>query len=205
MAKRAKRARHPRNSSKPRGELAGGKRVYLRRPRQADEREYVALRKRSRAFLEKWEPRSTRSVDRFAVSGFRHMLRRSRSRSRLFTLVCLRETGAIIGAVSLNEIVRGSFQSATMGYWIGREFARQGLMSEAVDLMIRHAFTSLRLHRVEANIIPRNKPSIALARTCGLHYEGTARYYLQIGGKWEDHEHWSVTIETWRPAPTPST
>src|SRR4029453_125487 len=100
--------------------------------------------------------------------------------------------------VTLNEIVRRAFQSATMGYWIGREFARQGLMTEAVSLMLAHAFTTLKLHRVEANMIPRNTPSRSLARACGLRYEGTAKRYLQIAGKWKDHQRWAITVEGWR-------
>jgi ribosomal-protein-alanine N-acetyltransferase len=137
-------------------------------------------------------------VNRFAASGFHFALRRSRSPNRLLTLVCDRNSGAIIGMVSLNEIVRGAFQSATMGYWIGREFARQGFMTEAVTLMLRHAFTKLELHRIEANLIPHNKPSRALARACGFRFEGLSRRYLQINRLWEDHERWAITIEDWR-------
>jgi [ribosomal protein S5]-alanine N-acetyltransferase len=191
--------------SRLRGAIATGDRVILRRPRASDEHEFVALRKHNRDFLERWEPRSTAGVNRFAASGFRHMLARSRSRNRLAALVCARDSGCIMGMVSLNEIVRGPFQSATMGYWIGREHSRQGYMREAVSLMLGHAFAALGLHRVEANIIPRNKPSIALARVCGLRYEGTARLYLQIAGKWEDHQHWAITREDWLPRATTST
>ena len=139
-----------------------------------------------------------RGINRFAASGFCFALKRSRDRNRLLTFVCDRESGAIMGMVSLNEIVRGAFQSATMGYWIGREFSRQGFMTEAVTLMFKHAFSKLRLHRVEANLMPRNKPSRALARACGMRFEGRAKRYLQINGKWEDHEHWAITVEAWR-------
>lgn len=128
------------------------------------------------------------------------MLKVARERNRVTTLACLHSTGEIIGMVNLNEIVRGAFQSATMGYWIGCEHARQGLMTEAVSLLMKHAFTKLKLHRVEANMIPRNKPSRSLAKSVGMHYEGTSKRYLQINGEWEDHERWAITVERWSPA-----
>ena len=182
----------------PRGTFIVGERVLLRRPRATDEKQWVALRSRNRRFLARWEPRSSEGVDRFSAAAFRILLKRARARNRLVGFVCLRETGEIIGMVTLNEFVRGAFQSATMGYWIAREHARQGLMTEAVGLMLRHAFTTLKLHRVEANMMPRNTPSRSLARASGMRYEGTAKRYLQIAGKWEDHERWAITVEDWR-------
>ena len=181
-----------------RGAFVTGARVFLRRPRASDEVAWVALRTRNRRFLERWEPRSTDGIDRFSAAGYRALLKRSRSPNRLVGFVCLRDTGELIGMVTLNEIVRGAFQSATMGYWIGREYARQGLMTEAVGLMLGHAFATLKLHRVEANMIPRNTPSRRLARASGMRYEGTAKRYLQIAGKWQDHQRWAITLEDWR-------
>ncbi len=181
----------------PRNVIIAGERIFLRRPRATDEAEWVEVRARNRAFLEKWEPRFPGRIDRFGRSGFRMMLKRGRARNRLVTLVCHRATGEIIGMLTLNEIVRGAFQSATMGYWISRDFARQGLMTEAVRLMLRHSFATLDMHRVEANMMPRNAPSRCLAAAVGMRYEGTAKRYLQIAGKWEDHERWAITIEEW--------
>ena len=85
-----------------------------------------------------------------------------------------------------------------MGSGIGEKFSRQGLLSEAVRLTLRHAFTKLKLHRVEANLVPRNRASRGLARKVGMRYEGTAKRYLRIAGVWEDHEHWAVTGEEWK-------
>ena len=101
------------------------------------------------------------------------------------------------GQVSINNIVRGPFLSATLGYWIAKPHAGQGLMAEALSLAITHAFSDLALHRVEANIIPRNSPSIALVKRLGFRYEGTATRYLRIAGQWEDHERWGLTAEEW--------
>jgi ribosomal-protein-alanine N-acetyltransferase len=71
-------------------------------------------------------------------------------------------------------------------------------MTEALTLTLRIAFRRLRLHRVEANIQPGNRASIALVRRAGFRREGLSPRYLKIGGRWRDHERWALTVEDWR-------
>ena len=105
---------------------------------------------------------------------------------------------ALLGILNINEIVRGVFRSAYLGYWIGHQHARQGLMAEALGLALDHAFGPLGLHRLEANIQPENEPSRALVRRAGFVQEGYSERYLKIGGQWRDHERWAITVERWR-------
>ena len=85
-----------------------------------------------------------------------------------------------------------------MGYYIGAEYAGNGYMTEAVQLMLRHAFRDLKLHRVEANIQPGNLASIALVTRAGFIREGYSRRYLKICGRWRDHERWAILAEDFR-------
>lgn len=62
-------------------------------------------------------------------------------------------------------------------------------MTEAVEAVVNHAFHELRLHRIEANIMPRNQASLRVVQKLGFQNEGISRKYLQINGKWEDHIH----------------
>jgi ribosomal-protein-alanine N-acetyltransferase len=175
--------------------ISTGPRVFLRHPVAADQKEMVALKRASRAHLAQWEASPVGGGDMFGVWWFRRFLKSCNTdRSQRF-VVCKRDTGQIIGQLGLGEISRGAFQSCYLGYWIGVPFTRQGLMTEAVRLALRHAFTKLKLHRVEANIVPRNRASKKLARKVGMRYEGRAKRYLKVAGKWEDHEHWAQTIE----------
>ena len=103
----------------------------------------------------------------------------------------------MVGSVNLSQIVRGTFQSAYMGYQVFQPFARQRYMTDAMTLVLRVTFVRLRLHRVEANIQPTNAASIALVKRAGFLKEGYSPRYLKIGGRWRDHERWAMTAERW--------
>ena len=175
-----------------------GKRVFLRKPTAKDRAEFLALRRASRTFLERWEPLGPRGRPNFGPSAIDRFLKQARSAGNRKFLVCLREDGSIIGQVSLNGIVRLSVQSCFMGYWIAKPYSRRGLMTEAVKLALRYAFKTLKLHRVEATLMPVNAASRALAKKCGFRFEGVAKRYLNINGRWEDHERYAITVEEWR-------
>lgn len=94
-----------------------------------------------------------------------------------------------IGCVALNNIILGAFRSCFLAYKMDKDLLRQGYASEAVLAVVELAFQGLNLHRIEANILPRNAASLALARKCGFREEGISPKYLCINGVWEDHIH----------------
>ena len=101
------------------------------------------------------------------------------------------------GEVTLSSVQRGPFQNASIGYWIDQEYAGQGLVPEAVVVVLRFAFESLGLHRVEISIIPRNAASRRVVEKLGLRNEGVAERFLEIDGRWEDHIRYAITAEEW--------
>lgn len=101
----------------------------------------------------------------------------------------------IVGVVNISEIVMGAFRSAYLGYYGMADFARTGLMTEAVRGAVNYAFTELGLHRLEANIQSGNMASIALVRRLGFNQEGFSPRYLRINGEWRDHERWAVLAD----------
>ncbi len=175
-----------------------GPRVYLRHAGLGDVRAYVALRERNRRFLAPWEPRPRTGTPWNDPAALRTQFAEGPTDKIHRLLLMRRADDAMLGMIGLGEIVRGCFQNAYIGYWIGEEFARQGLMREGLSLALDHAFGTLKLHRVEANIQPVNVASLALARALGFRHEGYSPGYLKIAGRWTDHERWALRAEEWK-------
>jgi ribosomal-protein-alanine N-acetyltransferase len=169
------------------------RRVLIRTPTLDDQDEFIARMRASRRLLRPWITNMPETPERYAA----YVARADDPRAAMF-LGCRIEDGAIIGFLNISEIVRGPFKSAFLGYGAVAEFAGQGYMTEALQLVLREAFTKLGLHRLEANIQPGNAASIALAKRCGFELEGFSPRYLKVGGRWCDHERWAIRVETWR-------
>ena len=147
---------------------------------------------RNRTFLRPFEPE--RETSFFTAGGQRLLLEQEADAARedrgYRLYLSLRDRpGAIVGMAALNNVVRGAFQSSFLGYKLDGSLQGRGYMTEAVRAVCRIAFTELGLHRLEANIMPRNLPSLRVAEKAGFSSEGLARKYLSINGGWEDHIH----------------
>jgi ribosomal-protein-alanine N-acetyltransferase len=160
--------------------------VGIRPPVAVDAEAFVAAARRSRALHRPW----TSAPD--TPEKFRAWLERMGGPANHPFLVCRRDSGEIVGVVTLSNVVLGLFRSGTLGYYAFAGHEQQGFMRAGVLAVVRHAFTALKLHRVEANIQPGNAASIALARSCGFAREGFSPRYLKIGGRWRDHERWAL-------------
>jgi ribosomal-protein-alanine N-acetyltransferase len=166
--------------------------VFIRPPAASDRREFIVLMRESRAFHRPWATAPT-DDDRFGA-----YLADSRRPDFEAMLVCRCVDEAIVGFFNLSQIFRGVLQSAYLGYAVGAPFAGQGYMRDGLQHVLRQAFVTLRLHRIEANIQPGNAASLALARGAGFRREGYSPRYLKIGGRWRDHERWAILAEEWR-------
>ncbi len=113
-------------------------------------------------------------------------------------VVCRRDDDSIAGLIDITNIVLGLYRSGYLGYYAFAGHEGQGLMRQGLQAVVRHAFKSLKLHRLEANIQPDNDASIGLVRSCGFSKEGYSSRYLKIGGIWRDHERWAIVALTTR-------
>lgn len=103
-----------------------------------------------------------------------------------------RRSGELVGAINVTNIVHGSFRSGYLSYFAFAGHEGRGYMRAGLRAVVRHAFTQLGLHRLEANIQPGNLASLALVQSCGFSREGFSPAYLKIGGRWRDHERWAI-------------
>jgi len=110
-------------------------------------------------------------------------------------VLCMRVGGGLAGMITIDSIVRGRFQSASLSYAAFAPSAGRGYMSEGLGLVLRYAFQQLRLHRLEASIQPDNQASLRLVQRHGFRREGYSPDMLFIDGAWRDHERWAITRE----------
>lgn len=178
-------------------------RVFLRPPTAADQGEYLKLRRASRAFHAPFEVRPKRGRSALDERAFRAFMIQGPGTARERWLVCDKAGGALLGSITIGTIRGEPWHSAVLGYWIGEEHARQGFMGEALPLALKRAFTQLRLHRVEADVLPENRASKRLLRKCGFSLEGLSREYAHVAGRWRDHERWALLGKDFRAAQRP--
>lgn len=167
--------------------------IRIRPLSAGDAAELLEVRARNRAHLEPWEP--LRDASFYTLAGqvaAADAAVTAREAGRAFPFVIEHE-GRIVGGVNLNEVVRGVFQNAYLGYWVDGACGGRGFATEAVRQAVAFAFGEARLHRVQAAVIPRNATSIRVLEKTGFRDEGLALRYLQIAGVWEDHRIFAVT------------
>lgn len=142
----------------------------------------------SRGFLAPYEP--FRAESYFTVAGQESAVQRlleSRSSGTTEPRVIVSDRGEVVGRITLNNIVRGPFESCSVGYWLHQPFTGQGLATRAVNEMVDIAFHGLGLHRVEAGTLLDNTASQAVLKRTGFVQFGLAPEYLRIAGEWRDH------------------
>ena len=163
--------------------------LRLRPPRVGDFGDWAALRRSSRDFLQPWEP--TWPTDDLTRAAFRRRLslyQRDQELGVGYAFFAFRRIDdALVGGITLRNILRGVSQSGQIGYWIGERHARRGYTGAALAEVVRFGFGRLGLHRLEAACCPENEASRRLLLKGGFEFEGRARGYLKIDGVWRDH------------------
>ena len=159
-------------------------RVHIRRVASRDKADLLSMNQASIKLHTPWISTPLTS------HSFRAYLKRSQQADYEGLLCCLNNTDQILGVFNLSGITRGTFQSASIGYYASLGNTGSGYMTEGLKLVLRFAFKNLGLHRIEANIQPKNDPSRRLVQRCGFVLEGFSPKFLFIDGKWRDHERW---------------
>lgn len=142
---------------------------------------------RNRNALARWEP--TRTDDYFTSDAQHRVVADALTRHATGVAVpmVIITDGELAGRINIDDVVRGAFQSAHLGYWVDQDHQRRGVATAAVADAVRHAFDDLGLHRLQADTLEQNVASqIVLARN-GFAEIGRAPRYLQIAGSWQDH------------------
>jgi ribosomal-protein-alanine N-acetyltransferase len=170
--------------------------ITLRPIEQGDRMSWRRVRARNREWLARWdatapspEIRSPRSY-----AAMVRTLRREARAGRQLPFVIEVERN-FVGQVTVSNVVRGSAQFASIGYWIDQDHAGRGIVPRAVAMAIDHCFGPVGLHRIEIAIRPENASSLRVVEKLGIPEIGFAPRFLHIDGEWRDHRLFAITRE----------
>jgi [ribosomal protein S5]-alanine N-acetyltransferase len=170
--------------------------VTLRPLGYRDVRAWRAVRRRNAVWLQPWDATMPPGGSERPAT-FRTLVARLNRLARQGQGMpfALDVDGHFSGQVTVNNIVRGSAQFGSIGYWLDRDVAGRGIMPTAVAQVIDHCFRSAGLHRVEVCIRPENSNSLRVMEKLAIREIGYAPRFLHIDGAWRDHRIFAITVE----------
>ncbi|GGA56188.1 GNAT family N-acetyltransferase [Pelagibacterium lentulum] len=181
------------------GPVIRGDGLLVRCPIRSDFAQWQALRSKSRAFLVPYEPRwSEFELTQKAFASRVRRNRRDAANGAEYSFLIFDDKSRIpklMGGLTLSNIRRRAAQNVTLGYWMGVDYAGQGIMTRSVALILPFVFDTLGLHRIEAACLPDNLASRRVLIRNGFQEIGLAEHYLQINGAWRDHLLFALTAE----------
>lgn len=147
---------------------------------------------RNQEFLREFEPEREESF--FTAAYQREILEKEaegekKGETYRFYIKRVENQEEIIGSLGITNVVWGAFCSGFLGAKLDERYINRGYMTKALHMVVDYAFKELKLHRLEANVMPRNRRSLRVLEKCDFVNEGISKYYLNINGVWEDHIH----------------
>lgn len=107
------------------------------------------------------------------------------------------DTGMLIGSCGLSRI-NHVWHNAVVGYELAADACGQGFMREALATILDFGFRELGLHRVQAEIHPKNRPSIRLVASLGFQHEGRHREQGYWDGRYHDLDCYALLEADWQ-------
>lgn len=101
-----------------------------------------------------------------------------------------REETRLLGGTGLHT--RLGEKELEIGYWIHKDFVKQGLVTESTAALVKVAFEIIHMHRIEIHCDPGNAASAAVPRKLGFTHEGTLRAKTPFLDRWSDSMIWGL-------------
>lgn len=162
---------------------------YLRPLQHGDEHRLLAFELKNRSHVT--PTAGTRPESFYTLETQRRSVERSIlafEHQTMFRFLILKDEDTLLGVISLNDVILSPMlMSCFLGYYVGQDVQGQGIATQAIKLICDYGFKVLKLHRIEAGVMPHNLASQRVLEKNGFVREGLARKNVNIAGKWEDH------------------
>lgn len=156
-------------------------RLMLREMRRSDARdmyEYSANPKTSAYLL--W---SVHEDEEYTEEFIDYVISKYRSGEYTDWALVFKENGKMIGTAGFTKIDEEN-RVAEIGYVLNPDYWGMGLATEAASAVVKFAFETMNMHRVEARFMFGNDASLAVMRKLGMKFEGYQRDLLFVKGKY---------------------
>ncbi|MFC0186722.1 GNAT family N-acetyltransferase [Fictibacillus aquaticus] len=167
-----------------------GTNIYINPVDRSEVEALLELETRNMDFFNQYAP--DRDADYYTLEGHVKRLERlkeNREKDLGYSFgIYLNITNELIGTIGLFKLERGPAQKAMVGYSLDKAHNGKGYMTEALQLIVDFGFSQIKLHRIEAEVMPQNIGSIRILEKAGFHKEGISKKNVKINGKWEDHQ-----------------
>ena len=100
----------------------------------------------------------------------------------------LLDNSQIIGSIGFGE-VNLVHNRVEMGYVLSKDYWNQGIMTEAVEEILRFSFEDLTINRIMARCHEENHASEKVMQKAGMLYEGTLRQVMYV-----KHDYWTMKV-----------
>ncbi|TCP59239.1 ribosomal-protein-alanine N-acetyltransferase [Tumebacillus sp. BK434] len=173
--------------------------IEIRLITEADYEEVIDFEISNREFLRKTVP--GRDDDRFYhPKRLRELVEQQVAAHRTgerFSYLIHNRKGDLVGRCHLYDIMRGPRQKAEIGCHLDRLHAGHGIASKALRLLMREAFETHRLHRLEASTLTTNVPAQMAVLRLGFQYVGRSEKYILLNQEWRDCVHFAIVNPNW--------
>jgi ribosomal-protein-serine acetyltransferase len=160
-----------------------------------DSESVFKLTNKSRGYLREWLPWldiTTKLED--TIEFIKGCLKGYAENKSLNSVILFK--GEIVGVASYNNI-NWSNKTAYIGYWLGEEFQRNGIMTEVAKALTNYAFNELNLNKVEIRAAVGNKKSRSIPERLNFVNEGCIRQAEWLYDHYVDHVVYGILKEEW--------
>lgn len=176
-------------------EYAIDERLSLRTLRIQDTDELFAVVDANRAYLRQWLPWLDANTDPEHTRAFIRSTLEQCARNEGFVCAVLYD-GKIVGTAGYHPI-KWNNRSVEIGYWLEEAYTGRGIVTQCCRVLIEHAFTDLKLHKVLIPVAEENYKSRAIPERLEFKNEGVMRNAERLYDRYVNHVIYSLSSQDW--------